>query len=520
METKISYKKATIVVMMITLLSKITGFFREIVLGSTYGATYVTDAYLVSQTIPQMLFASVTAAIATTYIPLYSRIMVEKGREEAVKFTNKIITAVLFGSMVVTFLGVIFARPIVSFIAMGFKGEALKLAVGFTRLAFPMVIFIGLSNIFQGFLQSNSEFAVPALIGIPYNFIIIAALFLHDMVGPYGLVAATLAGSALQLLLLLIYAFQKGYRYRTVIDLKDGDVIKVASLSVPVMMGAAVQQLNTLIDRMLASGLPEGSIAALNFANKLNGFVYGLFSMSISVVIYPLLSRLTAEDNMVEFKEKLVKALNVITLIILPVTAGAVVLSHPIVSVLFERGEFTGRATSMTASALIFYSLGMVFYGYRDVLNRTFYSLQDTKTPMINGMMTVGFNIVMNLVLVRYMQHSGLALATSLSAAVTTILLILNLKKKISGLGGKKILGVFIKSAASSIIMGFAVLWLYGISSAYIAATGKLVSIVILGLIIGLGAIFYFYNSNTTGYARGSEKLIAMSKKSYLHLIK
>ncbi|MCF6095702.1 hypothetical protein L1766_01570 [Thermovorax subterraneus] len=120
-----------------------------------YGATYVTDAYLVSQTIPQILFASVTAAIATTYIPLYSRIGVDRGSKEAVRFTNKIINAMLFGSIVITLLGVIFARPIVSFIARGFEGEVLKRAVGFTRIAFPMVIFIGLSNILQGFLQVN-----------------------------------------------------------------------------------------------------------------------------------------------------------------------------------------------------------------------------------------------------------------------------------------------------------------------------------------------------------------------------
>ncbi|MDN5332698.1 MAG: putative peptidoglycan lipid flippase [Tepidanaerobacteraceae bacterium] len=176
MQDKINYKKAAVVVMVITLLSKITGFLREIVLGSTYGATYITDAYLVSQTIPQVLFATVTAALATTYIPLYSKIKIGEGEEEAVKFTNKVVNAVLFASAIVTLLGLIFTRPIVSFIAMGFEGETLRLAVSFTRIAFPMVLFIGLSNIFQGFLQSNGEFAIPAFIGIPYNFILIFAM--------------------------------------------------------------------------------------------------------------------------------------------------------------------------------------------------------------------------------------------------------------------------------------------------------------------------------------------------------
>ncbi|SHM92629.1 putative peptidoglycan lipid II flippase [Caldanaerovirga acetigignens] len=492
MPDKISYKKAAVVVMAITLLSKITGFLREIVLGSTYGATFITDAYLVSQTIPQVLFATVTAALATTYIPLYSKIKVERGEKVAVKFTNKVVNAVLAASAIVTLLGLIFTRPIVSFIAMGFEGETLRLAVSFTRIAFPMVLFIGLSNIFQGFLQSNGEFAIPAFIGIPYNFILIFAMIFLGSTRRYGLVIAALLGAFSQLLILLFGAAQKGYRFEKIFVLNDPDLIKVASLSVPVMMGTAVQQLNTMIDRMLASGLPEGSISALNFANRLNGFVYGLFSMSISVVIYPLLSRLKAEEDLAGFKDKLVRSISVIMLIILPITAGALVLSFPIVSLLFERGEFTRRATAMTASALVYYSLGMVFYGARDILNRAFYSLQDTRTPMVNGMITVGFNIVMNLILVRYMAHSGLALATSLSAALTTVLLIFNLWKKLGGLGGQRLAGVFAKSALSSAAMGLLVFLLYRNFAGYIESAGKLLGLAALGTIVGLGAIFYF----------------------------
>ena len=144
MQQHISYKKATILVMINTLLSKITGFLREILLGSAYGATYVTDAYLVSLTIPQTLFASIAAAIGTTYIPLYSRIRVEEGPEEAVRFTNRVLNVVLVISTALAVLGMVFTRPIVSLIAMGFKGEVLELAVGFTRITFPMIIFIGM----------------------------------------------------------------------------------------------------------------------------------------------------------------------------------------------------------------------------------------------------------------------------------------------------------------------------------------------------------------------------------------
>lgn len=487
-----SYKKATIVVIIITLISKVTGFLREILLGNAYGASYITDAYLISLTIPQTLFSSIAAAITTTFIPLYSRIRVDGGPGEDIRFTNRVLNVVLVSSASLAVLGMVLTRPIVSLIAMGFKGEVLELAVSFTRITFPMIVFIGICQVFIGYLQANSEFALPALIGIPSNAVIIAMLLLSDTVGPYGLVLGTLAGAVIQAVMLLIGAFKKGYSYRSELNFRDSYVVNVITLAFPVMLGSTVQQLNALIDRMLASGLAEGSISALNFANKLNGFAYGLFTVSLATVIYPLLSRLSAEKDMAGFKEKLVKSLNVITLIILPITVGAVVLRQPIVSVLFERGRFDARATAMTASALMFYSLGMVFYGYRDVLNRTFYSLQDTKTPMINGMLTVALNIVLNLILVRFMQHNGLALATSLSAVVMTMLLFANLRKRLGGIGGRKLVGAFLKCGAASLIMGFVVYWLNGFAARHLPLSSGVTSILVLGFMIGFGALLYF----------------------------
>lgn len=492
MKQQMSYTKATVLLILITLISKITGFLREILLGSAYGATYVTDAYLVSLTIPQTLFSSIAAAITTTFIPLYSRIKVEGEPGEDMRFTNRVLNVVLVASASLAVLGIVLARPIVSLIARGFKGEVLQMSTSFTRITFPMVVFIGICQVFIGYLQANSEFALPALVGLPSNAVIIAMLLLSDIVGSYGLVIGTLVGSILQASMLLIGAFRRGYRYTGELNFRDAYVSKVITLAFPVMLGSMVQQLNVLIDRMLASGLPEGSISALNFANKLNGFAYGLFTISLSTVIFPLLSRLSAEKDMAGFKEKLVKALNVITLIMLPITVGAIVLRRPIVSVLFERGQFDARATSMTASALMFYSLGMVFYGYRDVLNRSFYSLQDTKTPMINGMLTVGLNIVLNLILVRFMQHDGLALATSLSAMVMTVLLFANLRKRLGGIAGRKLVAGFLKCGVASLIMGLAVYWLNGFAEGRIHSASGLIGLLVLGAVILIGALLYF----------------------------
>jgi putative peptidoglycan lipid II flippase len=175
----------------------------------------------------------------------------------------------------------------------------------------------------------------------------------------------------------------------------------------------------------------------------------------------------------------------------IPMTAGAIILRVPIVSILFQRGEFDSRATMLTASALLFYSLGMVFFGYRDILSRVFYSLNDTKTPMINGVIALICNILLNIILVQYMQHAGLAFATSITAAITTILLFISLKKKLGSIGTISIVKVFIKSCIAAITMGVTVYNLNIYINSIIITESITSKLLTLSLNIGVGVIIY-----------------------------
>ena len=399
---------------------------------------------------------------------------------------------IVLASTVLAVLGMIFTKPIVSIIAMGFKGETLELAVKLTRITFPMIVFIGASHVFTGFLQSNNEFVIPALTGIPYNIIIIIMLLFSDLVGIYGLVYGTVAGIAMHVVIQIPGLKKKDYRYTRMLSLKDPYVKNVAFLALPVVMGMAVQQLNALVDRMLASGLPEGSISALNFANRLNAFVYGVFSSSISVVVYPLLSKLNAENDMDHFKKTLVNGLNVITLLLVPISVGAIVLRQPIVSVLFERGRFDQRATVMTASALMFYSLGIVFTDTGIFSTELSIPCMIQEPPMLNGIVAVAVNVVLNLILIRFMQHSGLALATSISAIAMTFLMFVSLKKRLGSIGWSNILLVFIKSTIASAIMGLVVYVLNNFAASHLDSASRIVSLIVLGLVIGAGMLVYF----------------------------
>lgn len=482
--------KTTIGLMIVTILSKSLGFGRELVLGSAYGATSYSDIYITAMNIPTILFYSIGTAIATTFIPLYYENRNLGGDKKSLQFTNNIFNVVLLLGLILSILAFIFAKPLVNIFAMGFDGNKLRFTVKFTRIMIFGGLVVILSNIITAFLQTKDNFIVPGLIGIPFNIIIIVSIILSAKINIYILPIGTLIAMFSQLLFQLPFAYKKGYKYKPILNIKDEYVKKIIWLVGPVFIGVAVEQVNSMVDRTLASTLAEGSISALNYANRLNGFVMGLFIVSIGAVIYPILSKLSFNNRNEEFIDIVVRSINSVILLVIPVSVGAIVLARPIISILFQRGAFDVRATSMTSTALIFYSIGMVGFGIREILGKIFYSLQDTKTPMINGAISMAVNIVLNLILVKFMGHAGLALATSISAIICIFMLFNSLKRKIGYFGQDKIIKCTIKSLISAIIMGIVTYFIYNILS-NILGTGFIQAALALFGSIATGAIIY-----------------------------
>ncbi|MCU9809018.1 murein biosynthesis integral membrane protein MurJ [Paraclostridium sp. AKS46] len=394
--------------------------------------------------------------------------------------------------LITSLVGVVFTEPIVKLFAVGFKGETLTQAIYFTRVLILGMAFLGMSYIMMAFLQVKENFVIPGLMSVPYNMLIIISIFLSVTINPNLLPWGTLIGLSLQFIFQYPFARKKGFKYRPYINLKDEYLKRMLWLIGPVLIGVAVTQVNSIVDRTIASTLVEGSISALNYATKLNQFVMGMFIVSISSVIYPMLSKLSTENNKKKFKESIVTAINVVTLIIIPISVGAIILAEPIVKLLFQRGEFDARATQMTAIALIFYSIGMLGFGLRDILGKIFYSLQDTKTPMINGIIAMVLNIVLNLAFVKYtnMGLGGLAFATSISSLVTIALLSVSLRRKIGAFGGKKIISVLIKSIIAALLMALVTKFTYNAIDAFLSA-GFIQDAIKLAISVGLGAIVY-----------------------------
>ena len=440
--------------MLLTIFVKLLGFGRDMALSYFYGASRISDAYLISITIPTIIFAFVGTGIATGYIPMYNTVEKEKGIEAADTFTSTIINLVMIIATGIVVVVLVFAEPIVRLFASGFDSDTLRLAVSFTQFSILSVYFYGLVFIFNGYLQVKNNFVIPALIGLPLDLLVILSIFLSTKTNVMVLALGTVVAVAFEVVLLLPFAYHKGFRYRLKFDVNNPYLKKIIFLSIPVIIGASVNEINVLIDRTMASQIAVGGITALTYANRLNLFIKGIFITSVATVIYPMISKMAAKNNMNGMKKTVSGAVNSISLLVLPASVGAMVFAKPVVSLLFGRGAFDARAIEMTAGALFFYSIGLVAIGYREILSRAFYSLQDTKTPTINAVIGMVMNIILNLILSRIMRISGLALATSVSAIVTSILLFVSLRKKIGSFGVREMLFSFLKVSIASLLMG------------------------------------------------------------------
>lgn len=479
-------KKTALLIMILTILSKLFGFARDIILSYFYGASNISDAYLISLTIPGIIFAFIGVGISTGYIPMYSKIESTCGEDEGNKFTNNLLNILLMLCTVIVIFGILFTDQIVRIFAAGFEGQTLDIAINFTKVSIFGVYFTSFIYVWNPYLQLKGNYIIPALIAFPFNFITILSIIASTKTNIMVLSIGNNLAIISQLLMSIPFIYKKGFRYKFTLNVHDKFIKSMMLIAIPAIIGTSVNQINSLIDKTMASTLAIGGISALNYANKLNGFIYGIFVMSIVTVLYPRISKMAADGNMDGFKESISEAINNINLLVIPATIGFMVFPQSIITLLFGRGAFDTNAINLTSGALFFYSIGMVGFGLREVLSRAFYSIQDTKTPMINSTIGVGFNIILNLTISKYLGISGLALATSISAIVTTILLFISLRKRIGPFGMKQISISFLKILFASLIMGT----LAKLSFNYL--TTVLPQDLSLLISIGIGAISYF----------------------------
>ena len=482
--------RATVLLMIVTIVSKILGLFRDSVLASAYGTGKYAAVYSTANSISTILFAVIGTALATSLIPLYNKLASEDSTERAMGFLNSVVNLVVIVCLSIAGLGIIFAGPLVKVFAPGYQGDVYTLCVQYTRILLPSIVFVGLANIFTSYLQIKKRYVIPGFIGMPYSIIIIVSIYLSLKTSPMVLVIGTLIAISAKALFQLPFVYEEGYRYRPKINLKDPVMKDMMILILPVVIGVGANQINSIVDKSLASLLGTEVVASFSYAIKLYEFVQALFITSILAVIYPRLSSMIVSDRMDSFLNSLKKTMNVIIVALVPIIVGCIVLSRQIVEVLFQRNAFTSKDTTMTASILWIYVIGILAFALRDVLTRGFYSMEDSKTPMINSIISIVFNISLNLILVKPLGYKGLAIATAVSAYIGLLLFNRSMRKKIEGYSSRDNYIVFVKSLFAALIMGLGVKLVYGIVASSLVG-GLLFKLIALASAVGVGVIVY-----------------------------
>lgn len=445
--------------MLVMVLSRILGYLRDIIIYSFYGQNRITDAYNAAFSIPDFLYMLlVGGALSSAFIPVFSAYIARKKEEEAWEIASIILNIMMILLAIGVTIGFSLAPQLVNIIVPGFDPVHAQLTVVMTRIMFLQVVFMSVAGVAQGILHSFKHFKMPALGSLLYNLGIIGVgILLVDKIGIVGFSVGVVTGALINLLVQLPALKKKGVRYKAVIDTKNPGVRKIFRLILPILLGQTAIYMNLFVSQNLASGLEGGLIAALKLAQRLMQLPIGVVGISMAIALFPSLTEYAATGQMQAFRSSLTRTLKNVIFLALPSSVGLIMMGKPIIRMMYEQGAFTAGATQATSTALIFFSIGITGYSAIHVLSRAFYSLQDTKTPVIVSTLSMGVNLLLSLLLIKPMGHGGLALAYSLTGLINMTVMFLFLRRKTGPIGGPSILKVMGKTALASGLMALAI---------------------------------------------------------------
>ncbi len=477
-------------------LSRILGLVRDQVMAYFFGTTWLNDAFNVAYTIPNLLrrlFGE--GALSTAFVPIYNDIGAHQGRKEQFDFALNIISILTFILSVMTLIGMLFAPIIVKLIYPGLAPHTLIVAIKLTRITFPYLFFISLSSTLIAVLNSHDYFFMTGLSSALLNIGMIATVLL-----PFWITGATgeelivwsgwgvCLGGLLQTLSCLPYMRAIGYRFKVILKFSGTAITTLWKRFIPSMIGIGIREINLIADSIMASFLPIGSITALGFGNRLMQLPLGIFAISAGTAVLPMYSRYATANKADELSESMRFSSVTLAYIMLPITVIILALGQDFVFVLFQQGEFDAKASLMTFQALLFYSIGLIFYSLNQIITPVFYAYKDTKTPVQIAAPMVILNIVLNFILMQFMSFSGLAFSTSITAIVNLAVVLIILRKKIPGINFR---GIF-DNLAKALIISTLIYIILMLVNSQLPQYPKLLTLV-KDALLSLGAFILFY---------------------------
>jgi putative peptidoglycan lipid II flippase len=454
--------RATGVVGIAILSSRLLGLIREVLFAALFGAGKNLDAFLMAFRVPNMLrdlFAE--GALSTAFITTFSKKIATEGDDSAWRLANKVATLTLVFMSVVTLLGILFAPQLVELMTWwSWSPEKTALTILLTRIMWPFILLVSVAALAMGMLNAKNVFGMPAMASSFFNLgSIIGGVALGWWFDPHfgaraliGLSIGTLIGGLWQLTAQFPSLRRVGYRFKTDFAWRDAGVRTVLALMGPAVIAASAVQINVLINSGFAARLGDGPVSWLNIAFRLMQLPLGIFGVAIATVTLPLVSRSAALGNKTEFRGALAHALRLVMLLTIPSAIGLIILAQPIIALIYQHGRFTSAATIQTAEALRFYAIGLVGYSAVKVLAPAFYALDKRNLPMLVSLFSIGVNIALNWFFTFRLQlgHRGLALSTSLVAITNFLILYAMMRRYV----GRLETGVMIRTLAKLLLAG------------------------------------------------------------------
>jgi len=511
---------AAFIISLAGVASRILGLFRDRILASTFGAGDVLDAYYAAFRVPDLIYnLLILGALSAAFIPVFTQLISKDREEEAWDLASGVLNIQIIAMGIMVIILAFCAPWIMKIITPGFSDEKMNLTVIFTRIMFLSPILLGISGIFGGVLVSMKKFLIYALAPIMYNLgIIFGAIFLVDFMGPIGLAWGVVLGASLHMLIQYPAVRFSGFRFRLMPgkSLKNQDVLKVLHLMVPRMLGVAVNQINFLVITIFASTLATGSLAIFNFANNIQSTPLGLFGISFAIAVFPALSAFYAKNEKEKFSKAFSKTFRQVLFFVIPISVLIYALRAQIVRVVLGAGNFDWEDTTLTFQTLGILIASLFAQSLIPLLARSFYAIQNTKTPFYVALFSEMVNIVLVFLLIGKFEILGLAIAFSVSSIVNMSLLFYFLKKEMEDLGEKEI----IKSAGKVLVASFGAVVAVQIGKNVVGSKGELDTFVaILNQLVvagGLGVAVF----SLISYALGIEEFFSVMRSVSRKLFK
>ena len=446
-----------------TMTSRVLGLVRDQVLAYFFGATDAMDAFRIAFRLPNLLrdlFAE--GAMSAALVPTFTRSIAEGGTDRAWRLGNSVINLMLVITGVIALVGMLLAEPLVKLYAgnFGMVPGKLELTVRLTRVMFPFLMLVSVAAVLMGMLNALHRFFIPALSPAMFNIGTTAcALILVPLAPSIGLepilaiAVGTLIGGLGQIALQWPALGRQGFRYRPLLDLSDPWLRTVGRLMIPGVAGLAAVQINLFLSSWLATGLGTGAVSWLDYAFRLMYMPIGLFGISIATAALPGISSHAAINDDAGVRGAVAGGLRMMLMLNIPATVGLMVLGVPIVRLIFEHGRFTPSDTAATAAALAFYAPGLVGYSAVKLISPAFYALGNSRTPVIASAISVGFNLILSVMLVGTLGHRGLALGTAIAALINAGILLRMLDVRLGGVEGARLLVTLSKISVASALM-------------------------------------------------------------------